>query len=387
MKLLLIPQSGFSVQDGALYTVNNRGQFYSELSAKYKKSTILYTISQKRNHDENYKMDNKNLVCLKDYKDRKLLLLTFYQIKVFFRLITTIIAHDVVVVIVPNKTAVLASFIGKLFNKIVIAYVAGDWPKLASIPYKKKHINRATITIKYCLNVLFEYIAVRSATHVFVAGRDLFKRLENYNKSIEEIIPMIAFQADDIFIREDTFQSDTINILYVGYLTKLKGIQYLFDAFIKIKHEYPYSILNVVGDGELFSDLNKYPCSDIIFYSHISEKNELRKLYMIADVFIFPSLSEGFPRVLYEAMMHSLPIITTDVGGIKHFFQDGVDALLIPAKNIEEIIQKFRIIANEKELRKNLINNANKKVASIFYLKTSEQFDLKIKQLKTTCNC
>jgi len=86
-------------------------------------------------------------------------------------------------------------------------------------------------------------------------------------------------------------------------------------------------------------------------------------------------------------MMHSLPIITTDVGGIKHFFQDGIDALLIPAKNIEEIIQKFRIIANEKELRKNLINNANKKIASIFCLKTSEQFYLKIKQLKTTCNC
>ena len=95
-------------------------------------------------------------------------------------------------------------------------------------------------------------------------------------------------------------------------------------------------------------------------------------------LFIFPSLSEGLPRVLYEAMIHSIPIITTDVGGVKYLLRSGQDALLIRPKNADQIFQKFCLLTTDKALRQKLIINSRKKVQTILFDKPSEQFFRKI---------
>lgn len=377
-KILIIPQSGFSIDGDCLLTVKNRGKFYAELADKFKESTILYTIGSTKSHDNTFNMKGYNLVCLKDHRNRKAFGLVFNYLKTIIRIIKLIRCHDVLVVFIPNKSATLAALVGRICNKIIITYVAIDWRKIALIPYENKKHNIIISYIKYFLNTIFEYIAVSSATFVFVAGRSLLKKLKKYNKSIEETIPMIEFGKSDIFIRNDTFQSKTINILYVGSLTKRKAVQYLIEAFDRINNHYSNCILHIVGDGELYNDLQKNSCENIIFHGHLNRKIELSNLYKLADIFICPSLSEGFPRVLYEAMIHSVPIITTDVDGIKFFFKDKIDALLIPPENAEQIFNKFCLIANDKFLRQKLILNSQKKINHIFRSRTSEQFYQKI---------
>ena len=380
-KVLIVPQSGFYVNGDCLLTVKNRAIFYTELAKKFKFSTILYTTAMYRSPDDTHRIsDNSlNFVCLKDNKNKNFLrTLTNYFISIIklFRLLNS---HDIAVVCIPNKSGSLTAFLGYILRKIVIVYVTGDWQQISLITYKtKKKSNLFMRYLKYCLNTVLEAVTTFSATFVFVAGRELLYKLARFNKCIEESIPMIEFDKKDMFFREDTFKSKTLSLLYVGYLTELKGIKYLVEAFEKIKIYYPDSVLNIVGDGELYDDFKHYSNNQIIFHGHINNKNKLSYLYKTADVFICPSLSEGFPRVIYEAMIHSVPIITTSVGGIKFFCKDETDVLLVQPKSAEQIFNKFCLLANDEFLRQKLILNSQKKLKYIFRCRTSEQFYQKI---------
>ena len=70
-----------------------------------------------------------------------------------------------------------------------------------------------------------------------------------------------------------------------------------------------------------------------------SGKTDLMRFYRKAHIFIFPSYHEGFPRVLYEAMINSLPIVTTMVGGISGRMVDGENCIGIPAKSAGAIVE------------------------------------------------
>ena len=72
----------------------------------------------------------------------------------------------------------------------------------------------------------------------------------------------------------------------------------------------------------------------ITLYGHLTDSEKLKQRYITADVFAFPSFyREGFPRVLYEAMMHGLPIVTTRMPGIEGFLVDGRNCLYCKARD------------------------------------------------------
>jgi glycosyltransferase involved in cell wall biosynthesis len=380
-KLLLIPQSGFNRINGKLYTVHNRGKFYEELALKYEPSTILYTLSSSISPDNKYEIKNCKLVMLKENRSRttKNILKKLIFIKLLFKYINK---SEIIIVFIPNKTAVLSTIIGKILKKKVIIYVGGDWKQISLIPYKKINLSQFSSFFNYCTNAIFEFLSVYSSTHVFVAGRELLLNLQKYNKNISELSPMICFNSNDVFFRNDTFTSDKINIIFVGYLTKLKGITYLLEAFQKITKDNKNCFLNIVGDGELYDTLKyKYKNKNIIFHGYVNDKEKITELYKNSDVFVFPSLSEGFPRVIYEAMLHSIPIITTDVGGLKYFLINYKDAIIIDKKSSDAIYTAFYQLKNNESLRKKIIFNARNKVVKILKVTAIEQYMKTIKNI------
>ncbi|MCK5533647.1 glycosyltransferase family 4 protein, partial [bacterium] len=79
-----------------------------------------------------------------------------------------------------------------------------------------------------------------------------------------------------------------------------------------------------------------------------------------------PTLSEGFPRVLYEAMSQSLPIITTDAGGIKGLMKHEENALIIPPKSEDVIAEAVKNIIRDTKKRKHLIKKGLETIEPIF---------------------
>jgi glycosyltransferase involved in cell wall biosynthesis len=84
------------------------------------------------------------------------------------------------------------------------------------------------------------------------------------------------------------------------------------------------------------------------------------------DVFAFPSLREGFPVALLEAMASCLPVVVTPVGGITEIITDRINGLLVQPYNEESLAQSIITLYQKPDLRKNLAFKARETVVKNF---------------------
>ena len=110
-----------------------------------------------------------------------------------------------------------------------------------------------------------------------------------------------------------------------------------------------------------------------------SEK-DLYQYLIDADIFVLSSVTEGFPRVLYEAMAHRLPIVTTDVGGIPFLMQDGLNARVVKSGDIYALSEAIINVLEDAQLRKNIIKASSKTLEDIFARINPEQIPDLIKK-------
>jgi glycosyltransferase involved in cell wall biosynthesis len=129
-------------------------------------------------------------------------------------------------------------------------------------------------------------------------------------------------------VKED---SDTVMILFVSRIIEGKGLQYLIpnlnDINEKVNAICGKNIkLVIVGDGpyrgELEKITSKLNLDKFVSFEGRKDKEEVKKYYQSADIFVLPSLSEGMPNVVLEAMACGLPIIMTPCEGSKELVTD-----------------------------------------------------------------
>jgi len=126
-------------------------------------------------------------------------------------------------------------------------------------------------------------------------------------------------------------------ILFVGRLIPVKGINYLIEAFrlVKKKIKDPSVVLLIVGDGNEYNPLNeivkKNDLIDSVLFTGELSKIYINYLYQSSYLFVLPSLSEGFPTTILEALYYGIPVIGTDIPVMKQNFSDS--ALLVPQRN------------------------------------------------------
>jgi glycosyltransferase involved in cell wall biosynthesis len=155
---------------------------------------------------------------------------------------------------------------------------------------------------------------------------------------------------------------DNLHLLFVGYITSRKGVDTLIDSFRVLVMDYGIHnlILDLVGDTtrdpSFFREIS-HSCetSGIMDKVRIHGRvasDELEKLYAMADIFVFPSLWEGFGMVLIEAMYNHLPIVATNAGAIPFLVKDGQNGILVPVKDSEKLAQSIKKLIESPELRR-----------------------------------
>lgn len=116
------------------------------------------------------------------------------------------------------------------------------------------------------------------------------------------------------------------NILFLSRVEKEKGIYEAIDAFQLIKEQNNKIFLTVVGQGTELDSAKQYVTqkglSGVVFTGRL-QGQDLINQYKTADIYIFPSYSEGMPTTVLEAMAFGLPIIARKVGGLVDFFEPG----------------------------------------------------------------
>jgi len=148
-------------------------------------------------------------------------------------------------------------------------------------------------------------------------------------------------------------------ILFVGRLTKDKGISYLIQAFNKLDHSFLLLLIGFGPDKPFFRKITEKN-NNITFLGE-KEHDQVAEYMNASDVFILPSLSEGRPNVILEAMASGLPIIATNVGGIPEMMQGNKNGFLIKKSNVNDIITAVRkIFDNPSKTKKMKLSNLKK---------------------------
>lgn len=161
-------------------------------------------------------------------------------------------------------------------------------------------------------------------------------------------------------------QQDSMVLGLFGRLYKQKGHQYLFQALSKIKNKKIELIC--VGDGPLLQELQllaeQLGISAIVHF--LGFRSDVKNLLQLTDLFVMPSLSEGLPMALLEAMAMRKAVIVTPVGAIPSVIEDGNDGLLVPRKSVEELARAIIDLIDSPGKIEILGENAKKKVISKF---------------------
>lgn len=159
------------------------------------------------------------------------------------------------------------------------------------------------------------------------------------------------FSLDKKISKQDLSQQ--IKILFLSRIVREKGVFELIEAFKLLEKKMNNLKLLIAGDGEDFETLKHRVCNErnIELFGNVEGAKKI-KLFEESDIFVLPSYSEGLPIAVLEAMLFALPVITTRVGGLKSFIQEGEMGYLIEPKNIEEIEEKLELLLNENRIQK-----------------------------------
>lgn len=151
-------------------------------------------------------------------------------------------------------------------------------------------------------------------------------------------------------------------IVTVGRISPEKGQRYLIEAFSKLK-EKDWNLLIVGGykKQQCFDDVKNLAIElgvqDRVTFC--GRKSDFSKELSESKIFVLPSLSEGYPNALIEAMSVPMACISSDcVAGPKDAIQDGVNGLLVPIKDSDALCQAIEKLINNEELRKEMAKNA-----------------------------
>lgn len=160
--------------------------------------------------------------------------------------------------------------------------------------------------------------------------------------------------ADPAYIRQQFQIPDGAPVIgTIGRLTAQKGQTYLLDAARLLKNDFPNLRVVVIGDGELRHDLEAQAktldITDNVIFTGLRSYHEAMCLLSGMDVFVFPSLWEGFGLVLLEAMALKKPIVASNVSAIPESVLDGKTGLIVPPRQAEAIAEALRALLRDFE--------------------------------------
>ena len=156
-------------------------------------------------------------------------------------------------------------------------------------------------------------------------------------------------------IKSDYNLNGILKILHIGRFSKPKNHQVIIECAKLLKGKGIDFEIKLIGQGELLEDVKtKVQQEDITDYiKFLGIKPSVFEELNQADIFILPSLWEGMPMTLIEAMGTGLPIIASKVGGIPDMIDDGENGILINPV-AEELANSIILLYENKELREKL---------------------------------
>jgi len=273
---------------------------------------------------------------------------------------------DLVHIYTPFMMGSIGYMLGRKFGLPVIATFHTDFINMqhsVKLPFKNFLFKLAW---KYNLWLYKKCDLVITPTKII---EDKLKKegIKNTKVVWHGIDPTNIRNANPEYAKQKLKLSDEKIVLFVGRLTKDKGIYTLLSIAEKLKSHNMIIIFAGTGPEEanLKEKAKKFDNVKVLGYVEEELKNSL---YKLAFVFVLPSKAETFGYVLFEGMEADTPVIGAASGGILELIKDGENGFLIPFDDSKKLLEKILLLKENPELYKNIVSNGKEFLEKYGYI-------------------
>jgi glycosyltransferase involved in cell wall biosynthesis len=144
---------------------------------------------------------------------------------------------------------------------------------------------------------------------------------------------------------------ETFRVSYVGQLSLQKGVMYLLEAWEKLR--WTDAELWLVGriESEIRALLKRYTLQRVRIFGYVPN---VKPIYQQSDVFVFPSLHDGFGLVVLEAMACGLPVITTHNTAGPDIITEGESGFVVPIRDVDTLAERMERLRSDERLRREM---------------------------------
>lgn len=272
--------------------------------------------------------------------------------------------------------------------KIIAPLVMLTKSAIAILKYRKADVIHIHITgyIAFLVGLLTWFIKSKTFTKVsgayeFDGGlldlknrMKLLKRFYNYfikkvdyvqciSEETNRNMLQLGYKADQLlnipngvdvekFHPKSKLSRETLNVVYIGRLRQYKGIEYLLEAWSIVSQSISGKLI-LVGGGEYGQQLKKI-CRDkniVECVEFVGYVDNVLPYYELADIYVQPSLNEGLPNSVLEAMSCGLPIVATKVSGNEDIVTHEVNGYLVEPRDSAGLSEAIKELMCEHEKR------------------------------------
>lgn len=315
-------------------------------------------------------------------------------IKIFLKIILRFMYYFILPIFYYHNRMLLEKLIKDTMPNLIIIF-NGGYP--GAVPCLDMAIESSRLNIFTILHIgsmprkktllerlLYKMVNVRM-DFLLVNAEEIKKALIKEERLAAEKIIVInnSVNLNVIFHPEIFLQRTGLNmgrkskiIGYIGRIELKKGIFYLIKAFSMVINEIKDIKLVLVGIGDDFDKakryINKLNIENSVILTGFYNGNIYDVLYLF-DIFILPSLWEGLPHSILEAMNAERIIIATNVGGIPEAIENRRDGILVPAADTDILASTIKDVINNLEHYRYLGINAKGKVRKMFSMQGFEK--------------
>ena len=279
----------------------------------------------------------------------------------------------------PTSLLIFKDFVKKMneFKPDVIHIQAGGLVDFALLPFFKKYpvvstfhdVKLHTGENSWKSNFIRHWVR-KYSNQIIVHGEKLKEQMiKEYNIPNEKVHVIPIGQHDVVpfkkYERKD-LKKDGNLILFFGRIYAYKGLEYLIKAEPMITKEVPNAKIVIAGTGENFKKYEEMMANRdnfIVHNYHIPYK-EGAELFQRCSIVVLPYIDASQSAVVPIAYAFKKPVVVTDVGAIPEIVDDGVTGFIVPPKNPEALADAIVKLLKDEKLRKQMGENAYKKLKS-----------------------
>ena len=191
---------------------------------------------------------------------------------------------------------------------------------------------------------------------------------------IDKIKNNMTKNMDDVYEEFNIPKGKTI-LGFIGRLSQQKGIIPFIKELRKHKDKFDKCKFLLVGSGEQEEEvrnlLKEYNLEELFILT--GYQNDVYKFYPIIDIFFLPSIYEGLPMVILEAMSFSKPVVAMDVGSINEVIKHEKNGILVPKQNYSMFIQQLINISENRNIADRYGKEAFKEIETNYNIKKYEK--------------